>query len=92
MTWDLYRKNWLAITARDIVVIGGCLLREQTSLKAFGIVLGSWRRNLEKRAEIMRRRKVSDEYMASWFHPQPVSRPAPKPNPRVAARVRAARG
>jgi hypothetical protein len=40
----------------------------------------------------MRRRKVTDEYMASWFHAQPVSRPAPKPSPRVLARLKAARG
>lgn len=92
MTWDLYLRNWVSITLRDVVVVGGCLLREQTSLKAFWFVVQNWRRNLEKRAEIMRRRKVSEEYMASWFRPQPVSRPAPKPNARVAAKVRAARG
>ena len=27
----------------------------------------------------MKRRRVSDEYMASWFSYEPVSRPAPKP-------------
>jgi GT2 family glycosyltransferase len=30
MTGDLYRRNWLSITARDIVVFGCCLVREQT--------------------------------------------------------------
>src|SRR5436190_2493236 len=38
MTTDLYRKNWLSITVRDIVVVGCCLLREQSSLKAFTYV------------------------------------------------------
>src|SRR5438309_8496532 len=35
MTTDLYRRNWFSITARDLVVIGCCLLREQSSLQAF---------------------------------------------------------
>jgi GT2 family glycosyltransferase len=92
MTWDLYRRNWFSITVRDLVVIGACVVREQTSLRAFWMVFQYWHGLLEKRAEIMKRRKATDEYMASWFRPQPVSRPAPKPSPRVLARVRAARG
>jgi GT2 family glycosyltransferase len=92
MTWDLYRRNWFSITTRDLVVIGACIVREHSSLKAFWKVMLSWRSVREKRAEIMRRRKVTDEYMASWFHAQPVSRPAPKPSPRVLARLKAARG
>ena len=35
MTPDLYRRNWLSITSRDLVVIGACLVREHTSLRAF---------------------------------------------------------
>jgi hypothetical protein len=92
ITWDLYRRNWLQITMRDLVVIGACLVHEHSSLQAFWTVLTSWRRVMEKRAEIMRRKRVTDEYMASWFHAQPVSRPAPKPSPRVMARLKAARG
>ncbi|MFN0104624.1 MAG: glycosyltransferase family 2 protein [Bryobacteraceae bacterium] len=92
MTWDLYRRNWLAITVRDVVVIGACILHEHSSLKAFWKVARSWSGVREKRAEIMRRRKATDEYMASWFHARPVSRPAPKPSPRVLARLKAARG
>ena len=92
MTWDLYRRNWFSITVRDVVVVGACILREHSSLKAFWKVACSWSSVREKRAEIMRRRKATDEYMASWFHAQPVSRPAPKPSPRVLARLKAARG
>ena len=44
---------------------------------------------LVKRREIMSRRRVPDDYMASWFSFKPVSRPAPKPSARAAARVRA---
>ena len=35
MTPDLYWRNWFSITARDLVVVCCCLLREHSSLKAF---------------------------------------------------------
>src|SRR6202158_6284248 len=35
MTPDLYRRNWLSITARDLVVLSACLLHEHSSLRAF---------------------------------------------------------
>lgn len=92
MTPDLYRRNWFSITARDIVVVGACLLREQTSLKAFWYLARNWRRVLAKRQEIMKRRKAKDDYISSWFSYSPVSRPAPKPSARTLARARAARG
>jgi len=91
MTPDLYRRNWMSITARDIVVLGACLLREHSSLKAFVYLAQNWRRVLEKRREIMKRRRVKDEYISSWFSYQPVSRPAPRPSARTLARARAAR-
>ena len=61
-----------------------CLLREHTSLKAFWYLARNWRRVLAKRREIMKRRRVKDDYIASWFSYQPVSRPAPKPTARDA--------
>jgi GT2 family glycosyltransferase len=78
VSWDLYRRNWFAITLRDIVVIGCCLLREQTSLKAFWYLAQNWRRAAAKRQMIMDRMRVDDEYMASWFRFEPVSKPTPK--------------
>jgi len=92
MTADLYRRNWFSITVRDMVVVGACLVREHTSLKAFWYLARNWRRVLTKRAEIMRRRRVKDDELASWFSYKPVSRPAPKPSARTQARARAARG
>jgi GT2 family glycosyltransferase len=92
MTGDLYRRNWFSITTRDMVVLGACVLREHYSLKAFWYLAQNWRRVAEKRREIMRRRRVKDDYIASWFSYQPVSRPAPKPTARLIARARAARG
>jgi GT2 family glycosyltransferase len=86
MTPDLYRRNWASITARDLVVIGCCLTREFSSLKGFWYVARNWRRVLQKRAEIMKRRCVTDEYLASWFSYEPVAKPAPRPAPRTVNR------
>src|SRR5579884_603995 len=44
ITGDLYRRNWLSITCRDVIVFGCCLVREQSSLKAFAYVLRNWKR------------------------------------------------
>jgi GT2 family glycosyltransferase len=92
MTPDLYRRNWFSITVRDVVVVGACLLREHTSIKAFVYLARNWKRVAAKRTEIMRRKRVKDDYIASWFSYQPVSRPAPKPTARTIAKARAARG
>jgi len=92
MTGDLYRRNWFSITTRDLVVFGACLVREHTSLRAFWYLARNWRRIVAKRHEIMKRRRVKDDYIASWFSYEPVSRPAPKPTARSIAKARAARG
>ena len=75
MTPDLYRRHWLAMTARDAVIIAACLLKEWTSLEAFPIVLRNASKMRAKRREIMRRRRASDEYLAKWFSDQPTSFP-----------------
>ncbi len=35
MTPDLYRRNWVSITSRDLAVICACVVREHSSLRAF---------------------------------------------------------
>ena len=91
MTADLYRRHWLAITFRDLVVIGCCLVREQSSLPAFWLVIKNWSRVKEKRRWIMARKRVTDEYMAAWFHFKPVAQPAAKQTVRGAKQQVAAR-
>ncbi len=76
MTGDLYRRHWVAMTARDAVIVAACLLRERTSLRAFPIVLRNVSKMRAKRREIMLRRRVSDEYLAAWFSDRPKSLPA----------------
>ena len=75
---DLYRRNWLSITTRDLVVVGCCLLWEHTSLKAFFFLARNWRRVMAKRKTIQERKLVSSEEIAAWFSYKPVSRPRPR--------------
>ena len=58
MTGDLYLRNWFSITARDLVVLGCCLVREQSSLKAFWYITRNWKHVMAKRREIMSRKRV----------------------------------
>jgi hypothetical protein len=77
ITGDLYLRNWFWITCRDMLVIACCLLREWSSLEAFTYLARNWRRTLAKRREIMKRRRVDDDYIATWFRHSPVSKPLP---------------
>ncbi len=76
MTGGLYRRFWLPVTARDLLVVGCCLLCEQTSLPAFWRFGECLRRALSKRRYIMSRRRVSDESLARWFNSRPAAQPA----------------
>jgi GT2 family glycosyltransferase len=77
-TGSLYRSHWKSITARDVLVVGGCLFYEPSSLPAFWRLLGCLPGAIEKRRMIMSRKRVSDEYMANWFQPQAAPQPAPE--------------
>jgi GT2 family glycosyltransferase len=71
MTGGLYRRYWLPVTARDLLVVGGCLLYEPTSLPAFWHLGKCLRRALQQRRRIMSRRRATDESLARWFSSQP---------------------
>jgi hypothetical protein len=83
---DLYRRNVLSITARDFAVVMCCLLWEHSSLRAFWFLACNFSRTLAKRRLIQSRRRVDNEYMASWFEYAPVAKDAPKKMPRLAHR------
>jgi GT2 family glycosyltransferase len=76
ITGDLYLRHIFAISFRDLLVVGGCLLREFSSLPAFPRVAGSYKKMLAKRKDIMRKRRAGSKYMAAWFSDAPVSFPA----------------
>lgn len=71
----LYVRHFVAITFRDLVVAGGCLVSEWSSLRAFAIVFRNFRKAWGKRRVILSRRRTSEEYMAQWFSQTPVSLP-----------------
>jgi GT2 family glycosyltransferase len=75
ITGDLYLRHFIAITSRDVLILGACLVGEWSSLRAFALVVGSYRKMLAKRQQIMRRRRVDSEYIARWFSHVPVSFP-----------------
>jgi len=74
-TSGLYRKFWLPMTARDLVVLGGTLFWEPSSLAAFWHIVRCLPRTLYRRRQIMCRRRISDEALAEWFRFEPASMP-----------------
>jgi GT2 family glycosyltransferase len=74
-TPGLYRRYWLPMTARDLLVIGGCVLCEPRSLEAFWHVARGFRAAWQRRGEIMRRRRANDAALARWFSFQPAAEP-----------------
>ena len=87
MTGGLYRKFWVPTTGRDLLVLGGCLLREPKSLPAFWRIARCFRRTLAWRRRIMSRRRVTDESLAHWFNSQPSAQPVDKVALEVGATV-----
>jgi GT2 family glycosyltransferase len=76
ITADLYRHHAWSILGRDLMVVAGCLLTEPGSLPAFWRLAGCWRSAMHKRKQIFERRRVTDEYLTSWFQEEPVAKPA----------------
>jgi GT2 family glycosyltransferase len=81
ITAGVFRRYWRPMIARDLLVIGGCLLMEHKSLPAFWRLARCLPRALGKRSWIMSRRRVSDESLAHWFSTQPSSEPFAAPHP-----------
>lgn len=74
-TPGIYRRYWLPTTARDLLVVAGCLLSEPRSLAAFWHLATAFRTALNSRRQIMARRKIADEALARWFSFQPAAEP-----------------
>jgi GT2 family glycosyltransferase len=87
-TPGLYRHCWLPMTARDMVVVAGCLFLEHRSLPAFWQVAKCWPAMWQRRREIMRRRRVSDRALMRWFRFELAGEPlTPEPAPAAAPRM-----
>jgi len=66
-TPSLYRRYWMPMTMRDLVVMGGAMFWEPSSLPAFWRVAKCLPRALKQRRQIMSRRRVSDEDLVELF-------------------------
>lgn len=73
LTPGVWRRYWLPMMVRDLMVIGGCLLTEPRSLEAFWRMARCWKRAWHKRRWIMSRRRASDEKIVPWFQFAPVA-------------------
>ncbi len=78
MSGGLYSRFWMPTTARDVLVMGGSLLREPKSLPAFWRVARCLPRAMAWRRRIMSRRRVTDESLARWFSTRPSAQPVDK--------------
>ena len=75
VTLGVYLRNFVPITARDLGILGYCLLFEHSSLKAFYLLARDFRKTMAKRRLIQARRRVDDAYLTKWFRFEPVSEP-----------------
>jgi GT2 family glycosyltransferase len=75
VTAGVYRRFWLPMTLRDLVVLGGSLLWEPSSAAAWWGVARCLPRALRRRRVIMSRRRASDEDLARWFRRVPAALP-----------------
>jgi GT2 family glycosyltransferase len=73
VTPGLYRRYWLPITLRDLLVIGGTIFWEPSSLAAYWHLAKALPRTLARRKAIMARRRLPDEALAEWFSFEPVA-------------------
>ena len=76
VTAGVYRRYWLPMTLRDLVVIGGSIFWEPASLAAFWHVAQCLPRALARRPPDHGRRRLSDDALAEWFSFDPVALPA----------------
>ena len=79
VTPAVFRRFWLPMTMRDLVVIGGSLFWEPSSLPAFWHAAKCLPRAIRQRRIIMQRRRITDDDLAAWFDFAPASRPVGHP-------------
>jgi GT2 family glycosyltransferase len=62
-----WRRDWRAIVARDVQILGFCAVREQRTLLAVLDVAGDAARLRARRRNVMRRRRADDDDVLGWF-------------------------
>ena len=67
MTSGLFRQYWSDMLGRDLLILGGCVVLERKSLTAYWRFVKCFRKAILKRREIMRRKRVPEDYLVNWF-------------------------
>ena len=62
-----WRRDWQAIIARDLQIVGFCAMREQRTLLAVADVARGATRLRARRHDVMRRRRADDDDVLGWF-------------------------
>ncbi len=62
-----WRRDWQAIIARDLQIVGFCAMREQRTLLAVADVVRDASRLRARRHDVMRRRRADDNDVLGWF-------------------------
>lgn len=68
---ELLRRTFVPTFLRDLVVVGGCLTLERSSLEALRYLARNRARLLAKRQAIQARRAVPDAALMRWFSGEP---------------------
>jgi GT2 family glycosyltransferase len=68
MTKSLYARDFLAITVRDLSVVGYVLAREWKSIGALAYVVTNFTRLWKKRRVIQARRRINGPELDQWFY------------------------
>jgi GT2 family glycosyltransferase len=71
------KATFLPTFLRDLLVVGGCLTLERSSLEALRFLARNRKRLLEKRSAILARRTVPDRDLLRWFTEDPDGARAP---------------
>lgn len=67
MPWRMYLRHFVAITWRDLLVLGYSLTRERYSLEAFPYLARHWSLYRRRRQELERRRRVPHSDIEKWI-------------------------
>lgn len=75
ITPALYAKTFLPATFRDVGIVAYVFAKERKSIPALGYIFKHWSRLFAKRKQVQSKRRVSEEYMASYCKYEPVVKP-----------------
>jgi GT2 family glycosyltransferase len=71
-----YMRMFIPVTARDIMILGYCVLLDRRLLSGFTYLWQIRKDIWKKRQQIQSRRRVGEDEIITWFNDQPVTQAA----------------